>query len=73
MGRKFELRIDRNGLKYWFDKPTLNYRQARWLDFLCEFDFEIKHMKGKKTKWLMHSTGRCMKCMWHLSVFARQI
>ena len=45
MGRKFELRTDRCGLKYLFDQPTLNDRQVRWLEFLCEFDFEIKHIK----------------------------
>ena len=33
-----------------FDQPTLNARQARWLYFLCEFDFEIKHMQGKENK-----------------------
>ena len=50
MGRKFELRTDHCGLKYLFDHPTLNARKARWLDFLCEFDFEIKHIKGKENK-----------------------
>ena len=50
MGRIFELRIDHCGLKYLFDQPTLNARQARWLEFLCEFDFEIKHIKGKENK-----------------------
>ena len=50
MGKKFELRIDDCGLKYLFDQPTLNARQARWLEFLCEFDFEIKHIKGKENK-----------------------
>ena len=45
MGRKFELRIDHYGLKYLFDPTTLNARQARWLEFLCEFYFEIKHIK----------------------------
>ena len=39
MGRKFELRTDHYGMKYLFDKPTLNSRQARWMKFLCEFDF----------------------------------
>ena len=33
-----------------FDQPTLNARQGRWLEFLCEFDFEIKHIKGKENK-----------------------
>ena len=23
---------------------------GRWLEFLCEFDFEIKHIKGKENK-----------------------
>jgi hypothetical protein len=50
MGRRFKLRIDHNGLKYLFDQPTLNARQTRWLDFLCEYDFDIKHIKGKENK-----------------------
>ena len=44
MGRRFELRTDHYGLKYLLDQPTLNARKARWLEFLCEFDFEIKHI-----------------------------
>jgi hypothetical protein len=50
MGKKFELRTDHNGLKYLFDQPTLNARQIRWLEFLCEYDFDIKHIKGKENK-----------------------
>ena len=50
IGRKFELRTDHYGLKYLFDQPTLNARQARCLEFLCGFDFEIKHIKGKENK-----------------------
>ena len=50
MGRRFELRTYHCGLKYLFDQPTLNARKARWLEFLCEFDFEIKHIKGKENK-----------------------
>ena len=50
MGRRFELRTDHCGLKYLFDQPTLNARKVRWLEFLCEFDFEIKHIKGKENK-----------------------
>jgi hypothetical protein len=47
MGRKFELRIDHYGLKHLFGQPTLNSRQTRWLKFLNEYDFEIKHIEGK--------------------------
>jgi hypothetical protein len=50
MGRRFELRTDHNGLKYLFDQPTLNARQTRWLEFLCEYDFDINHIKGKENK-----------------------
>ena len=33
-----------------FDQQNLNIRQARWLAFLSEYDFEIKHIKGKENK-----------------------
>ena len=48
MGRIFEIRMNHCGLEYFFDHPTLNVRQARWLEFLCEFYFEFKHIKGKE-------------------------
>jgi hypothetical protein len=50
MGKKFELRTDHIGLKYLFEHPTLNARQTRWLEFLSEYDFDIKHIKGKENK-----------------------
>ena len=57
MGKKFELRTNHNGLKYLFDQPTLNARQIRWLEFLCEYDFDIRHIKGKDNK-LVDSLSR---------------
>ena len=36
-------------LKYLFDQKTLNSHQAKWLAFLSEYDFEIKHIKGKES------------------------
>jgi hypothetical protein len=50
MGNKFDLSTNHNGMKYLFDQPTLNSRQSRWLGFLCEYDFDIKHIKGKENK-----------------------
>ena len=50
IGRKFILMIDNKGLKYLLDQPNLNFRQARWLAFLSEYDFEIQHIKGKENK-----------------------
>ena len=50
MGKKFLLKIDNMSLKYLFDLRDLNSRQARWLDFLSEYHFELKHIKGKENK-----------------------
>jgi hypothetical protein len=47
MVKSFELRTEHNGLRYLFDQPSLNARQRRWLEFLCEYDFDINHIKGK--------------------------
>ena len=41
---------DNISLKYLFDQQNLNARQARWLTFLSEYDFEIKHIKRKENK-----------------------
>ena len=37
-------------IKYLFDQQNLNARQARWFPFLSEYEFEIKHIKGKENK-----------------------
>lgn len=50
LGRIFELRMDHMSLKYLFNQPSLKSKQARRLEFLCEFDFEIRHVKGKENK-----------------------
>ena len=50
MGRRFELRTYHYSMKYLFEQPTLNARQSRWLEFLCEYEFDIKHIKGKENK-----------------------
>ena len=39
---------DNISLKYLFDQQNLNARQAKWLYFLSEYEFEIKHIKGKE-------------------------
>jgi hypothetical protein len=47
MGMNFMLLTDNSGVKHLFSQPDLNARQARWLAFLSEFDFEVRHIKGK--------------------------
>jgi hypothetical protein len=50
MGRKFLLLMDNSEVKYLFNQPDLNARQARRLAFLSEFDFEVRHIKGKENR-----------------------
>jgi hypothetical protein len=50
IGRKFLILTDNNGIKYLLNQQGLNARQERLLAFLSEFDFEIKHIKGKENK-----------------------
>jgi hypothetical protein len=78
MGKRFELRTYHSGLKYLFEQPTLNARKMRWLEFLSEYDFDIKHIKGKENKvvdalsrrvHLMHATTISM----HQSDLKRKI
>lgn len=52
------LMTDHHNLINYFKQPTLNARQARGVDFLSEFDFEIKHLKGKKIGWKMLQVER---------------
>ena len=42
------LTTSHSGLRYLFDQPKLNARQARRMALLRKFDFEIKHIKGKE-------------------------
>jgi hypothetical protein len=60
LGRKFILMTDHCGLRHLFDQPKFNARQARWMALLSEFDFKIKHIKGKENK-VADSLSRSMK------------
>jgi hypothetical protein len=50
MGRKFLLLMDNSGVKYLFSQPYLNARKETLLSFLSEFDFKVRHIKGKENK-----------------------
>lgn len=52
IGRKFQLIIDNVSLKYFSDQPNMNSKQAKWLTFISEYNFEILHFKGKENKIL---------------------
>ena len=42
------MHTDHRSLQYLFSQPDLNARQRRWMEFLCEYDFEIKYVLGKE-------------------------
>ena len=44
------LLTDNSGVKFLFSQLDLNTKQARWLAFLSEFDFEVRHINGKEKK-----------------------
>ena len=50
MGKMVLVISDNINLKYLFDQQNMNARKTRWLAFLSEYDFEIKHIKGKENK-----------------------
>jgi lipopolysaccharide biosynthesis glycosyltransferase len=50
LGRVFVLMTNHYGFRQMFDQPKLNARQARWMALLSEFNFQIKHIKGKKNR-----------------------
>lgn len=45
---KFTLLTDHAALTYLHTTATVSRRNARWLEFLSQFTFDIKHIKGKE-------------------------
>ena len=50
LGRPFTVITDHEPLKYLKTQPHLSPRQRRWLDFLEEYDMEIKYQPGKSNQ-----------------------
>ena len=46
-GVRFEVFSDHKSLKYLFDQKELNMRQRRWMEFLKDYEFELKYHHGK--------------------------
>lgn len=66
MGKKFLLMTDHYSLTNYFKNPTLNARQARWVDFLSGFYFKIKHLKGKEN-WVANTLSRKVHYLYEIS------
>ena len=48
VGIKFLIITDHVALTYIQNSATVSRRNARWLEFLSQFDFTIEHIKGKE-------------------------
>ncbi len=47
IGKRFLLLTDHAALTYLHTTASVSRRNARWLDFLSQFNFEIQHIKGR--------------------------
>ena len=55
-GSRFEVFNDHKSLKYLFDQKELNMRQRRWLEFLKDYDFQLRLSSRK-----VECSGRCLE------------
>eukprot|EP00117_Sycon_ciliatum_P021717 scpid58990/ scgid18952/ Retrotransposable element Tf2 155 kDa protein type 1 len=46
--KRFEVITDNQGVKYLGTKTNVSKREARWIDFLADFNFSIVHRPGKE-------------------------
>ena len=46
IGTHFEILTDHAPLRFWKTQRDLSKRQTRWLDFLCDFNFDVKYIPG---------------------------
>ena len=46
-GRKFKVITDHQSLRYLPTQPTLSLKQARWMEFLQQFDFDWEYKPGR--------------------------
>jgi hypothetical protein len=65
------LLTDNSGVKFLSDQPDINARKERWLTFLSEFDFELRHIKGKENKFL-DSLSRRTNGLFEISINRRK-
>ena len=63
LGRHCVIRTDHAALRWFWRAPNLVGQQAKWLDFLCEFDFEIMYRPGARSSNAdALSRRRCRTC-----------
>lgn len=48
LGVRFKVLTDHDTLRHFRTQQTLSKRQARWMETLADFDYELEHIPGKK-------------------------
>ena len=48
VGSEVTVYTDHNPIRYLWDQPDLSKRQARWINFLAEYDLTIQYVEGTK-------------------------
>lgn len=61
LGMPFKIETNHKILKYLFTQLALNTRKRWWMEFLAEYDFGIKYIKGKENKVV-----DSLSCRWHV-------
>lgn len=46
-GNNFVIYCDHKSLKYIFTQRDLNLRQRRWMEYLKDYDFDLRYHPGK--------------------------
>jgi hypothetical protein len=49
-GRKCTVETDHDALTHLLTQPPLNRRQARWVELLANFDYDVIHKPGKQNR-----------------------
>ncbi|KAA0063459.1 reverse transcriptase [Cucumis melo var. makuwa] len=50
LGSTFVVKTDNSATCHFFTQPKLTSKQARWQEFLAEFNFEFEHKKGSNNQ-----------------------
>ena len=50
LGTHFTVYTDHRTLEYFNSQPNLSRRQARWSEFLSQYDFDIKYIQGESNE-----------------------
>ena len=54
LGSKFMVKTDNDASSYFQSQKKITPNQARWQDFLEEFDYVLVYKPGKGNSWSMH-------------------